>query len=258
MHVGNWGVNPYLLFDQKVDYSFDEDDLSLLRGGLSQTGLHHLESDMILDIHRGDRRPLMALLLALLPNLAVIRAHVPSHDPYLMAVLQHALNEQTRGQDTSSLLGHLRELFIFAEVWLPAEIPEEENLSDTPRAPLKLDGLWPVLFLPTMRKLYLYDLETEGISTLIEKTQHDQTCYIDDLLLKTLDESSCRAADIRALIKLPKALLNCSLSINRRPGFRQTDIFKMPMLDIWKSLHDHQKELRYLDILYLVYHSNIT
>ncbi|KAL4862239.1 hypothetical protein BDV12DRAFT_203236 [Aspergillus spectabilis] len=198
----------------------------------------------------------MALLLASLPKLAVIRAHVPSHDPYLAAVLQQALDQQSRGQDIPGLLGHLRELYIFAEVWFPAEIPEDENLSDIPAAPLKLDGLWPVLLLQSMRKLHLYDLEADGIAVLIEKNQYDQTCYIDDLLLRTLDGSSCRPADIKALTQLPQALLSFSLFINDQPPYLRKVLFKIPSTDIWEALHEHQKEVRYLDILRPGYQSN--
>jgi hypothetical protein len=94
-----------------------------------------------------------------------------------------------------------------------------------------------------MRKLHLYDLETEGIATFVKKNSNHQTCYIQDLLLRTINKANCRPADIKALIRLPRALLKFSLSINdREPPIRKIP-FKMLNPEIWGAFHEHQKDI---------------
>ncbi|CEN61010.1 hypothetical protein ASPCAL07679 [Aspergillus calidoustus] len=247
VHIGNWGVNPYALLGHEADYSLHEDDISLTRQAIDQAKLIPIESTMISDIRQGDCRPLMALLLASLPNLLVIRAHVPRDDPYLTAVLQRALVQPTHERGTPGPLSQLRDVYVFAEVPVPAEIPLE-YLSDIPAAPLRLDVIWPMLFLRSMRKLHLYDLEADGIATLIQKHQDHQTSYINDLLVRTLKESSCQPADLKALIRLPRALLKFSLFVDDQcPHLRKVPS-KISNTDIWEALHEHQKEVQYLDI----------
>ncbi|KAL3456937.1 hypothetical protein BJX64DRAFT_293620 [Aspergillus heterothallicus] len=180
VHIGNLGVNPYVLPNQEADYSFDEEDISLVHRAIDHAKYAHIESDIISAIRQGDRRPLMALLLASLPNLIVIRAHVATHDPYLAVLLQQALDRQSHEPDTPESLGQLRELYAFAEVSVSVEAAVV-GLAEIPATVLRLDGIWPVLFLRSMRKLRLYDLDTGGIAALTEKRQKDQICYINDL-----------------------------------------------------------------------------
>ncbi|KAL2820396.1 hypothetical protein BJX63DRAFT_428224 [Aspergillus granulosus] len=246
VHIGNWGVNPYVLLDQEADgYALDEDDISLVRRAVNQATLTHIEPDIISAIRQGDRRPLMALLLASVPNLMVIRAHVPLHDPYLAAVLQQALDCQKR--DIPGPLRQLCELYAFAEVSIPAKAAMED-ISDIPGAPLRLNDIWPVFFLRPMRKVHLYDLDTDGIAALIEKNQNHQTSYINNLLLRIIDESACQPADIKALIGLPHTLLNFSLFINDQISHLWNVTSKVSNLDIWDALYKHRKNIQYLDI----------
>ncbi|KAL2861835.1 hypothetical protein BJX68DRAFT_223369 [Aspergillus pseudodeflectus] len=248
VHIGNWGVNPFLLLEQAADYSLSEDDMRLLRQAIDRINLPHIQSDtMISEIRQGDRRPLMALLLASLPNLIAIHAHVPLNDPYLAAVLQQALDWQSHRRDTPGPLGELRDMYVFAEVSVPAEGPVE-YLADIPAAPLRLHDIWPVLFLRSMRKLHLYGLETDGIATSIGQQQNHHTSNIDDLLIRTLDESSCQPADIKALIRLPQALRYFSLFVNDQTPHLRRVPSKVSNTDIWEALHEHQREIRFLDI----------
>ncbi|KAL2820134.1 hypothetical protein BDW59DRAFT_164749 [Aspergillus cavernicola] len=253
VHIGNWGVNPYTLLEQEFDHPIEKMDL--LRRAIGQAKLTHIKSDMIHDIHQGDRRPLMALLLASLPSLIRIHAHVPLADPYLATVLQNALNRQECGDLGLGSFNQLRELCVFAEVPVIAALPTGGYL-ESPEAPLRLDNLWPVLFLKSLQTVSLYDLDMDGIAVLLKQKQNHRTSYINSLSLTTLRMSRCKSADIKAMLALPDLLSSFSLFINDQMSGRRKAPSKVSNMEISDALQKHQRTLQYLDILRVGQHGN--
>lgn len=168
-----------------------------------------------------DRRPLVALLLASLPRVSTIYAHIPALDPFLGGVLQEALDQQQTCAH-STLLSSLRELHVLSEV--PSCVMDnrkprdEDNLEPS----LQLHDIWPVLYLKGLSKLRLYNLNPDGLGSLLQETLQSEKkcpdngktnqCYIQHLHIATKVKSPCRAEDVTALLTLPLALRSLSFS----------------------------------------------
>ncbi|KAJ0424689.1 hypothetical protein BJY00DRAFT_309106 [Aspergillus carlsbadensis] len=236
VHIGNWGLNPYTLLnieslpyaclEKEFDCPLDDTSTALVHRAISQAGLAHIELDMLRAIQQADRRALMALLLASLPSLTVIRAHIPLSDPYLAIILRRSLENPDCGKP--GYLDQLRKLYVFAEVPGP-DVYYEMGNSGTPKAPLRLDYIWPLLFLKSLRKLSLYDLDTDGIAALVENNQRHRTCQVDNLTLTTYYDSRCESCDIQAMLTLPDSLSSLSLSIHDPNGWeRGSSLLKVP------------------------------
>jgi hypothetical protein len=152
----------------------------------------------------------MALLLASLPRLTVIRAHIPFSDKYLASILRQCLENQDCAN--SGYLTQLRELYVFADVPVPGTHFKTDDRGN-PSAALRLEDSWPVLFLKSLRKLSLYALDTEGLAALIKRNRRHRTCYVNSLTLTTHVDLHCKTGDIKAMLILPDMLSSLSLSM---------------------------------------------
>jgi hypothetical protein len=134
-------------------------ELGLISKAIGHAGVEHLEHEIIAKLSSPsadtrDHRPSMALLLAFLPNVSTLCAHVPESDPYLQAVLLAASNNR-------STLKSLKELYLLVEV------PIFENRSRVTyvyQPALGLSNVWPALYLSGLRSVYL--------QTLIPRVSH--------------------------------------------------------------------------------------
>ncbi|KAE8366252.1 hypothetical protein BDV27DRAFT_125570 [Aspergillus caelatus] len=125
-------------------------------------GISTLYPSIIDNLHKRDRRPLMALLLTALPNLTTVCAHVPPSDPVLGTVLQNILSIQQSNNSQPSPLASLGELYLFGEV------PIASGRARPDKAPgadgtFQLNHLWPVLYLKGLKTLSLYGIDTTAI-----------------------------------------------------------------------------------------------
>ncbi|KAI9933961.1 hypothetical protein MW887_005033 [Aspergillus wentii] len=104
LKIGNWGFYPKAAV-QGGDFRPAADEVELVRRAIHDAGIGHLEQRIIESLAKKDRRSLMALLLASLPNLVTVHAHVPMSDPVLGEVLRQTL--EPRGRDeVHPLPGH--------------------------------------------------------------------------------------------------------------------------------------------------------
>ncbi|OGM49221.1 hypothetical protein ABOM_004091 [Aspergillus bombycis] len=209
LHIGNWGYYPHSCSGEWENLSLPREEITLIRQAINRVGIKHLESNIIKDIRKRDRRPLMALLLTCLPNLTRIYAHVPQSDPVLNAALMQILDCQS-GSNPSALLSKLSELYVFGEVDVPTRDPVNYEL--LPRADqtlLRLDDLWPAFHLTGLRTLSLYGLDTAnaacrlGASPAMSRLKH--------LSIIGGFDSSCTYSDLQALLTLPEAFSSFSL-----------------------------------------------
>jgi hypothetical protein len=150
-----------------------EYELGLISKAIRHAGIEHLEHEIIAKLSSPsadtrDHRPLMALLLAGLPNVSTLHAHVPESDPYLQAVLLAASNNH-------STLKSLKEPYLLAEV------PIFENRSRVAyvyQPALRFSNVWPALYLSSLRSVYLHDLDTEGLASFFGM-QNDNGTRVD-------------------------------------------------------------------------------
>ena len=209
LHIGNWGYYPHARSGEWEELNLPREEITLIREAINRVGIKHLESNIIKDIRKRDRRPLMALLLTCLPNLTRIYAHVPQSDPVLSAALMQILDCQG-GNNPSTLRSKLSELYIFGEVDIPTR--DLVNYDLLPRADqtlLRLDDLWPAFHLTGLQNLSLYGLNIAnaarrlGASPSMSRLKH--------LSITGGFNSSFTYSDLRALLTLPEALTSFSL-----------------------------------------------
>ncbi|KAL3445085.1 hypothetical protein BJX65DRAFT_282251 [Aspergillus insuetus] len=72
-----------------------EYELDLISKAIRHAGIEHLEHEIIAKLSSPsadtrDHRPLMALLLASLPSVSTLYAHVPESDPYLAHICKQS------------------------------------------------------------------------------------------------------------------------------------------------------------------------
>ncbi|KAL2846488.1 hypothetical protein BJX68DRAFT_268578 [Aspergillus pseudodeflectus] len=160
INIGNWGFGrPFYLPEEPL--VLNPEDLELVSKAIRLAGIGHMEEDILAKVSTPlvrDHRPLVALLLACLPNVSTIYAHVPESDPYLHAVFLAGTKKP--------LFAKLESIYLLAEVPVfELDAPLFRSSSDYYPA-LKLDVLWPALYLPSLQSMYLYDLDTKGLSDL--------------------------------------------------------------------------------------------
>ncbi|KNG89601.1 hypothetical protein ANOM_003193 [Aspergillus nomiae NRRL 13137] len=218
LHIGNWGYYPHARSGEWEELNLPREEITLIREAINRVGIKHLESNIIKDIRKRDRRPLMALLLTCLPNLTRIYAHVPQSDPVLSAALMQILDCQG-GNNSSTLLSKLSELYIFGEVDIPTR--------------------------PRLRTLSLYGLDIAnaarrlGASPAMSRLKH--------LSITGGFNSSCTYSDLRALLTLPEALTSFSLYVQDY-AFGSIGDDMISNAGLWNVLEKHQNSLEYLDI----------
>ncbi|GMG26857.1 unnamed protein product [Aspergillus oryzae] len=245
LHIGNWGYYPYARSGEWEELNLPQDEITLFREAINRVGIKHLESNIIKDIRKRDRRPLMALLLTCLPNITRIYTHVPQSDPVLSAVLRQILDCQS-GDNPSTILSKLSDLYVLGEVDVPPrDLVNHNLLPGADQTPLRLDDLWPALHLTGLRTLSLYGLDTAnaalrlGASPAISRLKH--------FSITGGFNSSCTYADLRALLALPEALTSFSLYIQDY-AFGSIGGDMISNAGLWKVLKKHQSSLEYLDI----------
>ena len=245
LHIGNWGYYPYTRSGECEELNLPRDEITLFREAISRAGIKHLESSIIKDIRKRDRRPLMALLLTCLPNLTRIHAHIPQSDPVFSAVLRQILDYQS-GDDPPALLSKLSELYVLGEVGVPTcDLMNYDLLPRADQTLLHLDDLWPALHLTGLRTLSLYGLDTAnaalrlGASPALSRLKH--------LSIIGGFNSSCTYSNLRYLLTLPEALVSFSLYVQDY-AFGSIGGDMISNAGLWEVLRKHQNSLEYLDI----------
>ncbi|KAL2839288.1 hypothetical protein BJX68DRAFT_272163 [Aspergillus pseudodeflectus] len=251
VNIGNWGFGlPYYFAEQPLD--LDAEEVGLVSKAVCLAGLQHLEEDILSKVSTPLARnpPLVALLVACLPNVSTIYAHIPDADPYLHSVLLAA------SERPCTMLTNLKTIYLLPEVpILEPDAPEFKSNSAYYPA-LSLDVAWPALYLPSLRALYLYNLETQGLADLLasQNPKHGRECLITRLSIATHKDSKCLPEDISALLALPKALTSVSLFWNNykfKTGPAKKDVmYKVSNNQVWRALQQHSSSLESIDVFH--------
>jgi hypothetical protein len=257
--IGNWGFNEYETLGHDFDYTLETSDLDLMRAKIYTIGLQDHEETILKDLARGDRRPIMALLLTCFPNVTAIDAHVPRSDPILGSVLRRILAQRKRAASaakrTTSTDGALIPLTRLTSIRLWCEVYFETDLdlngAYVDRARLRLDDVWPLLFLPGLETLGLYEVDFQGMLGILRAQGHGHGHgTIQDLTVACASHSEAALEDFQAFMAAMRRLQRFSFSFDDMYcGFADVD---PPLVisnsDLWPILKRHQQSLQVLDI----------
>ncbi|KAL3440146.1 hypothetical protein BJX65DRAFT_315091 [Aspergillus insuetus] len=251
VNIGNWGFSlPFYLAEQPLDINAEE--LALVSKAVRLAGLQHLEEEILSKVSTplGRNHPQVALLLTCLPNVSTVYAHIPDSDPYLNHILLAALERPC------TILTNLRTLYLLPEVPVLEPYAPEFNSDSAYYPALNLDVVWPALYLPSLRALYLYNLETKGLADLLaaQNPEHAQQCLITRLSIATHKDSKALSEDISSLVALPKTLTSISLFWNNykfKTGPAKKDVaYKVSNNQVWRALQEHSSCLGSVDIVH--------
>lgn len=248
LNVGNWGFYPRAVFGGPPRLiEIPPDEREWIQRAIHDTGLGDLEDSIFESLSQRDRRPLMAMLLASVPNLSTLYAHVPRSDPILGAVLARKLQDQTCGP-----LHELKELYLFSEYPVLVErnggcghglcesSPDEKPGDRLPY--FKLDYLWPVFYLSKVQNLLLYNLDPSKTTEYLG--QHNAESHVENLYLVGYDPKGVfKIPDFQALISRTGKLKSLSLY-----NPEEYDLSELSNSEMWECLQKHKNSLKALDI----------
>ncbi|KAH6855935.1 hypothetical protein B0I37DRAFT_65712 [Chaetomium sp. MPI-CAGE-AT-0009] len=217
-----------------------EDDLDFVRNAICTAGLERIENSALEALRKADPRPLMALLLANLPNLTSLYAHLPETDIFLAEVLRKAVEGQQDQQPPNSnpLLSRLREVHL-GSAW---NHRADKHARDA--YTLRLSHIWRIFQLPSLQKLSVFDFEPLGASDYFGNSP--KTSTITDLTLVHHIDALLAIPDTLALLALPKALTKLSISLNDGTSFRDRN--QLSNVDLWNGIRQHGDSLEHLDV----------
>lgn len=230
--------------------ALSESDLDLIRKAVHASELTHIEISILEALRKADPRPLMALLLANLPNLTTLYAHLPERDIFFAEVLRKAVatrQDESKGHPLCSLCeAH------FSSAWnYRAERPDDEDddLDDAINTyHLRLDQLWPIFQLSSIKKLSVFDFDTQGAAERLANSS--KTSNITDLTLVHHEYCQLKPLDTFALLALPRVLTSLSIYLeDSRDLEHSLGVYnQLSNADLWNGIRQHEDSLERLDI----------
>jgi hypothetical protein len=232
LDIQYWGFHSDLRSDEGASFP-QEEDLAIIHDAVRKAGIQELEPSIDEAVRNNDRRPLMALLLTVLPNLRSIYAHVPEKDPYLTEVLRLSLDNR-EGKLQQQALQNLEEAQLMSAWHCPSStihLPRDNYV-------LGLEYLWPIFRLPNLRKLSVFDFELKKASVHFGSCA--RTSPVTHLTLVNHGYSYISALDAHSLLTLPKALVSLSVYLNDYCLFPETDPKQISNDELWSALEPHR------------------
>lgn len=239
LNIGNWGFYPRANQPQS-QLQLLPDEIKSIRNAIHDVGLNNLEKSIFKSLSRRDRRPLIVILLASVPNLSTLYAHVPPSDPILGNFMKKIFEFQISDKPLRSL-SKLKALYLFHEIPAPeAETFPDEDDEDA-GSYLKLDYLWPAFYLPTLRTLSLFGLNSDKAAEYLG--YHAAVSHVEDLYLIGDSSSVFTSLDTKALLTQTEGLK--SLLLYLRESIHGPEVSNS---DIWDYLQKHKDSLQTIDI----------
>ena len=241
LDIRYWGF----FSDSPKGVDFPQEDLSVIHDAVRKAGMQELELSIDEAIRNNDCRPLMALLLTVLPILRSIYALVPKYDPYLAKVLTLSLgNRENKLQQQA--LQNLEEAQLTRAWHYYPYSADDRDVDEYPYI-LGLDYLWPIFRLPNLRKLSVFEFEHMGASVCFAGCAG--TCPVTHLTLVTDVYSRMNALDAHSLLTLPKALVSLYIYLDDScvPKIPHGDAKQISNDELWSALEPHRDSLEQLD-----------
>lgn len=223
--------------NSKATPTLSQDDRDMIRNAICTAGLAHIKPDVINAINNADPRPLLALLLANLKNLQILRARLPHTDMFLAGVFRAAV----RRQPPNPLL-NLREVCLECIPWKCYECRYPQYIH--------VNLLWPIFQLPAVQRLSVSDFKPHEGASRAEYAEEfgdifEASTVTDLNLVLNADSDRCLATpDSLILLSLPKRLTRLSIYL-KGPGYR---VFRICNVDIWKAIRSHGESIEYLSV----------
>ncbi|KAL4932997.1 uncharacterized protein BDV17DRAFT_287359 [Aspergillus undulatus] len=121
------------------------------------------------------------------------------------------------------------------------------------KPPLKLDDIWPIIYLESLQSVHLHDLDPDGVALLFQNKNQGHECHIEHLGNVTKETSACKLEDVTALIPLPKTLKSLSscwdhdATKQNIDGKKRTE-WKITNHEVWTAIQKYRNTLESLDI----------
>lgn len=221
----------------KASLTFSQDDRDMIRNAICTAGLAHIKPDVINAINDADPRPLLALLLANLQNLQILRARLPHTDMFLAGVFREAVRRQP-----PNLLLNLREVYIECIPWNCYEC-------DYPQY-IHVSLLWPIFQLPAIQRVSVSDFKPHEGASRAEYAEDfgdifEASTVTDVNLVLNAYSARCLATpDSLILLSLPKRLTRLSIYLK---GSGNRDL-KISNVDMWNAIRPHEEFIEYLGV----------
>jgi hypothetical protein len=222
-----------------------EEEVNLLKQAFRAAGTREMANCTIDDLKVDDRSPFIALLFTQLPNLSTMSAHLPHYDPFIDQVVSQALlgdNENTPMQ----AFQNLKVLSVVSE-W--ARSPKwGDSRVDHAYYKLHVGNYRGIFNLPHLEALSIFDLDIEGLGYFDEIPRG--TSSLKNLTLVSHEHLAAPALEIKAVLALPKALVNLSFYQNDCASGRPSDEDSDPISNaqLFSALEPQQKHLESLDV----------
>lgn len=208
---------------------------TVVRQAIKKTNISSLGSDVVLKaLRKDDRRPLVAMILASLPNLETLSMNVSDSDPYLQPILQRAIGIQHHGSCELStqtpVFQHLRRLSI---------APEDHEQK---REPLNINMLQPFVYLPELLRLNIISASIDpDLFTRTEKPVISRK--LSELTIVIHEDSPLEG--LWLLLQSIPSLTSLSLCFK---GIPATSWEPRGRKTLWDQLERFQRTLQHLDI----------
>ncbi|KAH6623894.1 hypothetical protein F5144DRAFT_584636 [Chaetomium tenue] len=238
LNIQDW---PLGLVHDRGRLALSDDDFDLIRDAIRRTGLGRLEDSALEALRKADPRPLMALLLASLPNLTTLYAHLPATDIFFAEILQKAIEgRQDQQASNNNPLSSLRQAHL-ASAW--------NYQNDTDNHTLALNHLWPVFLLPSIQELSVFDLALDPAfdpSGSLRRLRHSpRSSNITNLTLVHKSGILLPVPEVLTLLALPKRLVKLSFYLNDCDPHGYRD--QPSNVDLWNGIRQHENSLEHLD-----------
>ncbi|KAF9890355.1 hypothetical protein FE257_006021 [Aspergillus nanangensis] len=216
-----------------------EEHDSTIKHAIQVTGLSSLGPEDILDtLRRDDRRPLVAMVLACLPNLDTLYLNVSDSDPYLQLIISQSVTfsdgSASRQRFRAPAFQRLRRLFT-------APDDQEDCRGDA----LQITKNQPLIYLPELRELVIISAKINpdifAWTTIPNKTA--MSLFLSNLTL-VLHESSDLKGFFLLLESIPRLT---SLSVCFK-GIASSAWVPWGRKALWDRLQRFQYRLRQLDL----------
>jgi hypothetical protein len=224
------------------------EDFNLIRSAMRDLGYDErwdsFEIKLEMDgLRKADPTPLVALILASLPNLVKLCAHLPREGSvFLRKVMGMGTGRrQDQGRAGTVPFSGLHELCV-ASPWTRQQKGRGNSAYNYV---LHEGAMRKTLELPALRRLDAFDVCLLGIEFLRD---HPRSSPITDLTLVQHQHLPMRASGLQTFLSLPKALVSLSINMKEKDFVSMFPENHFSNTDLWNCIQQLKGPLERLDV----------
>jgi hypothetical protein len=237
LDIQYWGLH---LNSSDNDGPLMEEDIVAIHDAVRMAGMQKLAPDIEEAILQNDRRPLMALLLTVLPNVISLHAQIPEKDPYLAEVLRLSVDHE-ESKPQRKALQNLESAQLMSEWHVRHSTIREPRDNYL----LELQHTWPIFRLPSLREVSVFDFDPRDASVYFD--HYARTSSITHMTLVIHKDVSISARDAHVLLTLPRALISLSIYINDCYLFPERQTMQLSNEELWLGVESHCDSIEHFD-----------